>query len=190
PTANYTFGAKEAQPEEDTSVQARLDRLERDYHQAGMRSTVEAVIVVHEHRHPHVLMLQIANAFFKLPGHYLKPGEDEVEGLKRHLTRQLSSETAGDIDPDWEVGECLSTWWRPNFETYMYPYVPPHVSRPKEQKKIYLVHMPERKLLSVPRNMKLLAVPLMELYDNPTRYGSQLCSLPHVLSRFNIVYAD
>ena len=64
--ANYTFGAKDAQPEEDTSVQGRLERLERDYQQTGIRNTVEAVIVVHEHRHPHVLMLQIANAFFKL----------------------------------------------------------------------------------------------------------------------------
>lgn len=20
---------------------------------------------------------------------------------------------------DWEVGDCLGTWWRPNYETYM-----------------------------------------------------------------------
>lgn len=31
-----------------------------------MRRTCEGVLVCHEHNHPHVLMLQIANAFFKL----------------------------------------------------------------------------------------------------------------------------
>ena len=63
---NYTFGTKDAQPEEDPSVAARLKRLENDYEAQGMRRTVEAVLVVHQHNHPHVLMLQIANAFFKL----------------------------------------------------------------------------------------------------------------------------
>lgn len=63
---NYTFGTKDAQPEEDPSVAARLKRLENDYEAHGMRRTVEAVLVVHQHDHPHVLMLQIANAFFKL----------------------------------------------------------------------------------------------------------------------------
>jgi hypothetical protein len=29
-------------------------------------------------------------------------------------------------------------------------------------------------MLSVPKNMKLLAVPLFELYDNTARYGPQL----------------
>ena len=66
PSVNYTFGTKEAQPEEDPSVAARLQRLQNDYETSGMRRTVEGVLVVHEHNHPHVLMLQIANSFFKL----------------------------------------------------------------------------------------------------------------------------
>lgn len=43
-------------------------------------------------------------------------------------------------------------------------------------------------LLSVPRNMKLIAVPLFELYDNVAHYGPQLSALPHILSRFDFVY--
>ena len=31
---------------------------------------------VHEHNHPHVLLLQVNNAFWKLPGGRLRPGED------------------------------------------------------------------------------------------------------------------
>ena len=66
PLSNYTFGTKDGQPEEDPSVLARLKRLEEHYTEHGMRRTCEGVLVCHEHNHPHILMLQIANAFFKL----------------------------------------------------------------------------------------------------------------------------
>ena len=66
PLSNYTFGTKDAQPEEDPSVLARLKRLEEYYQVSGLRRTCEGVLVCHEHNHPHILMLQIANAFFKL----------------------------------------------------------------------------------------------------------------------------
>ncbi|KAF8699542.1 Cleavage and polyadenylation specific factor 5, partial [Rhizoctonia solani] len=206
---------KEAQPEEDPSVSARLQRLQNNYEDFGMRRTVEGILVVHDHGHPHILMLQIANAFFKLPGDYLKPGEDETEGLKARLDERLaplpgSAQHLGQ-DGDWEIGDCLAQWWRPNFETFMYPFIPAHVTKPKECKKLFLVQMPERSILSffytyvaepmslyffsslpfpdsvlyypiqtipetrstevlaVPKNMKLLAIPLFELYDNAAR---------------------
>lgn len=66
PLSNFTFSTKEAQPEEDPSVAARLQRLQNNYEDFGMRRTVEGILVVHDHGHPHILMLQIANAFFKL----------------------------------------------------------------------------------------------------------------------------
>lgn len=72
----------------------------------------------------------------------------------------------------------------------MYPYLPPHVSRPKEVKKLYLIELPRTKVLSVPKNMKLLAVPLFELYDNSARYGPQLSAIPHYLSRYRWEFVD
>lgn len=75
PLSNYTFGTKENQPEEDPSVIARLQRLEEHYEQYGMRRTCEGVLVCHEHNHPHILMLQIANAFFKL---YITPNPSPI----------------------------------------------------------------------------------------------------------------
>lgn len=45
-------------------------------------------------------------------------------------------------------------------------------------------------MLSVPKNMKLLAVPLFELYDNTARYGPQLSSIPHYLSRYRFEFVD
>ena len=38
---------------------------------------------------------------------------------------------------------------------------------------------------SVPRNLKLLAVPLFDLYDNAQRYGPAIASLPEVLSKIS-----
>jgi cleavage and polyadenylation specificity factor subunit 5 len=156
---------------------------------------------VHEHNHPHVLMLQIANAFFKLPGDYLLPHETEISGFQSRLAERLSPPVGSSIAEqfmdgeegpyDWRIHDCVAQWWRPNFETFMYPFIPAHVTRPKECKKMYLIQLPKKsiflpfpfhlirmelmvEMLSVPKNMKLLAVPLFELYDNTARYGPQL----------------
>lgn len=56
----------------------------------------------------------------------MKPGEDEIEGLKRRLDDRLAPpaesrqfNTSHGMDNDWEIGDCLAQWWRPNFETFM-----------------------------------------------------------------------
>lgn len=46
------------------------------YEKQGMRRSVEGILVVHEHNHPHILMLQLSVSFFKLPGGRLRAGED------------------------------------------------------------------------------------------------------------------
>lgn len=190
PLSNYTFGTKETQLEEDSSVLARLKRLEEHYTAHGMRRTCEGILVCHEHNHPHVLMLQIANAFFKLPGDYLPADADEVEGFCARLNERLAPTNPSASDTDWDIGDTLAQWWRPNFETFMYPFLPAHVSRPKELKKLYLINLPAKKVLSVPKNMKLLAVPLFELYDNTPRYGPQLSAIPHLLSRYRFEFVN
>jgi hypothetical protein len=64
--SNYTFGIKDALLEKDTSVSARLQRMKQNYEQEGMRRSVEGIMLVHQHNHPHVLLLQIGGTFFKL----------------------------------------------------------------------------------------------------------------------------
>eukprot|EP00741_Cyanophora_paradoxa_P021319 tig00021348_g20579.t1 len=187
---SYTFGVKEQQLEKDKSVQARLDRMRSKYEKEGIRRTVEGILLVHNHNHPHILLLQIGNTFFKLPGGRLRPGEDEVEGLKRKLTNKLAPTQSTQYPPKWEIGDLASVWWRPNFETYLYPYVPPHITKPKECKKLFLVCLPEKCVFAVPRNLKLLAVPFFELYDNSQRYGPLISAIPSMLSRVNFNYID
>lgn len=62
-----------------------------------------------------------------------------------------------------------------------------HVSH-AHQRKGLMLRLAE--VLSVPKNMKLLAVPLFELYDNTARYGPQLSAIPHLLSRYNFEFVD
>ncbi|RKP38159.1 Cleavage/polyadenylation specificity factor subunit 5 [Dimargaris cristalligena] len=159
-----------------------------------MRRSVEAIFLVYEDHHPHVLMFQTNASCFRLPGGVLKPGQDEIEGLKNCLNERLgpsNPETqTSEENINWNVGECLSIWWRPNFANYCYPYLAPHVSRPKEQKKMFLVHLPDKQELFVPSNLKLVAVPLLELYYNASRYGPEMSNIPQYLSRFTFYYAD
>ncbi len=39
-----------------------------------------------------------------------------MDGLKRKLTKKLAPNYSN-YQLDWEVGELLCQWWRPNFET-------------------------------------------------------------------------
>eukprot|EP00494_Astrolonche_serrata_P014941 UN15083 len=142
-----------------------MERMKENYKKHGLRRHVEGVLLVHKHKHPHVLLLQIGNIYFKLPGGRLPPNETEIDGLKRKLTNKLAP-TVQEYQCDWQIKDILSTWWRPNFETVMYPYMPPHLTKPKEIRKQFLVPLPEKCVLAVPKNLKLLAVPLFELYDN------------------------
>lgn len=95
-------------------------------------------------------MLQIANAFFKLPGDYLKPEDEEIQGFKERLDERLApvgQQFSGETkEGEWEIGDTLAQWWRPNFETFMYPFCPAHVTRPKECKKLYFIQLPKQSM--------------------------------------------
>lgn len=153
PLRNYLFIEREGQPEEDNSVTNRLKRLEDQYTESGTRRSVEAIMVVtvstsigpsrallnlptQVHGFPHVLVLQVANAFYKLPGGYLDPSESDAEGLITRLNEQLGVPVTtfkgkGEDDlphtvwlapeegRDWEVRDCLSVWYRPHFDTFI-----------------------------------------------------------------------
>lgn len=161
--------------------------MREEFAKTGMRRSVEGVLIVHEHGLPHILLLQLGAAFFKLPGGELKPGEDQVEGLKRLLAEMLGRKDQPPVD--WVIEDTISNWWRPNFENPQYPYIPAHITKPKEHKRLYLVQLPDKAMFAVPRNHKLVAAPLFELYDNTAGYGPVIACLPQALSRFNFIYS-
>lgn len=89
PLSNYTFGTKDPLYERDSSVVNRFQRMRDEFQTIGMRRSVEAILLVHEHNLPHVLLLQLGNTFFKLPGGELNPNEDHIDGLKRLLNEVI-----------------------------------------------------------------------------------------------------
>jgi cleavage and polyadenylation specificity factor subunit 5 len=221
----------------DQSAVAKLTRLKRRYeHEGHYVTSVEGVIVVHVHNHPHILLLKrsasaapsegatAAQSTFRLPGGKVRGSESAADCLYRKLARDLlghqkgmegDTEASNPADSDhpfvmshstaatpsrgtgdnsgsvaaqragMRIGEVLAVWCRPSFDRAMYPYVPAHVSEPKELRTIFLVHMPSECMLAVTEaNTELVAVPLFELYENAARYGALIASVPQLLSRF------
>ena len=184
PLSNYYFGAKHSIPFKDETLADRFSRMKSNYAARGIRNCVEAVILVELFKHPHLLLLQVRNSIFKLPGGRLRPGESDIDGLRRKLVRKLSV-NEDDNGTEWEVGECLGMWWRAEFETLLYPYLPPNVRSPKECTKLFLVKLPESRKFIVPKNLKLLAVPLCQIHENQKRYGQVISAVPQLLSKFS-----
>ncbi|XP_024005350.1 pre-mRNA cleavage factor Im 25 kDa subunit 1 isoform X1 [Eutrema salsugineum] len=214
PLSSYYFGSRDALRVKDENISDRVDRLKSNYAAHGLRTCVEAVLLVELFKHPHALLLQYRNSIFKLPGGRLRPGESgllycsvtslcinslsqisalktkfllnllDIEGLKRKLASKLSI-NENVVVPGSEVGECIGMWWRPNFESLMYPFLPPNVKHPKECTKLFLVRLPVNQQFVVPKNFKLLAVPLCQIHENEKTYGPIISQIPKLLSRFS-----
>ncbi|KAF0977225.1 hypothetical protein FDP41_003878 [Naegleria fowleri] len=185
------FVKKNSQVEKDKSVPERMKRMEANYQQHGMKRTVEAAIAVNIHGHPHIMLLRIGNnqkGFYKLPGGRCRRGETEEECLKRKLTKRLAPEDPNEPMPEWIVHGVISVWYRPNFETLLYPYCPAHITKPKERKLIYLVTVPAGCTIAYPKNYEFIPVPLFDLYENSKKFGPIISSLPQVSSKFEFNY--
>lgn len=229
----------------DQSAVAKLTRLKRRYENEGhCVMSVEGVMVVHAHNHPHILLLKkssassseagalapssvghASQATFRLPGGKLRGAEAPADCLHRKLARDIlghQKSTDDEVEQNRHaeasdhpfvmghsghaaigrsgndhsgvaaaqqagirVGEVLSVWCRPSFDRVMYPYVPAHVSEPKELRTLFLVHLPSECVLAVTEpNTELVAVPLFDLYENASKYGALIASIPQLLSRF------
>ena len=59
PLENYTFGVIDVPLKEtEKSIKAKLEALENDYAINGLAFSVELVIILHNHGHPHLLIFQ------------------------------------------------------------------------------------------------------------------------------------
>ena len=137
-----------------------------------------------------------------------------TDGVKNewHIEDEIGNWWRPNFDPprvSYSDTVTLST------DLLQYPYIAAHVTRPKEQTKILLVQLPPKSkclwniffpcvaikksvrspksfsiaaLFSVPKNLKLVAAPLFELFDNGNAYGPVISSLPMALSRFNFIF--
>ena len=187
PLGSYTFGTKRARGEKDATIANRMLRMKSAYEKEGKRRSVAAICLVNQHRTPHVLLLQVNATSFKLPGGKLRAAEGDIDGLKRKLRNKLQPDSDDGLERhEFDVGDQVATWFRTAFEPQMYPYLPAHITKPKEEHKMFVVQLPEKCYFAVPKNLKLLAVPVFELYGNPGKYGPEIASIPHLLSRYRL----
>jgi cleavage and polyadenylation specificity factor subunit 5 len=185
----YTFGiGAQVKQHHSTDSSARSERRRQRFVREGMRRSVRGVLLVHAKEHPHVLLLQRKeDGALRLPGGVLRPGEEDQAGLSRKLCAQLAS--ASIDQPQWDVGTFLGQLWRPTFDALdddrnLYPYVAPHVSKPRENVKVFLVALPPKCVFAVPPAYQLLAIPLFELHNaQDSAFPPDVLALPLWLSR-------
>ncbi|CAM9020091.1 unnamed protein product [Wickerhamomyces anomalus] len=119
---------------------------------------------------------------FLIPGGYLNHDESENEGAKRIL-KELFDDDDEPEDQEITMGETVGRWWRTDLKPNVYPYLPRHVTRPKELIKVNLVNLPKNKKFKFPEYLKNFhPYILVDLYDSSE---PELKAIPSFLSRFS-----
>ncbi|KAL4581874.1 hypothetical protein LXL04_006408 [Taraxacum kok-saghyz] len=119
PLSSYSFGTKEPKMEKDTSVADRLARMKLKY--AFFFLFFPFIIMYH---------VSIYVQFCACFGCFKQCGKKTLEAIFLafdDISFFASSGSYMKEGPVWLYGGR----WRPNFETIMYPYCPPHISKPK-----------------------------------------------------------
>jgi len=170
-------------------------RMKKKYDSEGMRRSVRGVFLMHLHGHPHVLCKQRpgpnGSNEIELFGGTAQPGETDKDALNRKLKKYIYNPTSG-AKCEWVIEDLLSVWWRPNYDEVVLPYLPPHVTRPKECIKVYQVTIPERCVFMVDPDEEMVAVPLFDLcrYGTEATYKVILRSVAASISRFALAFYE
>eukprot|EP00398_MALV-I-01_sp_L67-1_P000516 gene516-147_t len=178
-----------------------LVRLKKKYEKQGMRRTVLGLPLLHVNGHPHVIaMKNTKTGKYELMGGSLRPGEADHDGLERKMKKYIqftepeaSSGGFGSAKKyqkkqnlEVKVGDCISVWWRPNFDEQLYPYLPPQVTRPKESVKVYSVTLPQQCMFVMPKDYVMADIPLFDLFRNPDKFGQILRAVPMMCSTYSV----
>ena len=154
----------------------------------GMRRTARAVFLTHVEGVPHVLLFKqndVAGAALFLLGGKIAEGESERDGLSRHLRGSIMKDKSAD-SCEWRVGEVIARYYRPEFDERIYPFVPAHVTRPKEEITVLQVVLPPRCVFALREGMSIAAVPLHEISRNAETFPLIIANLPSLVSRFTL----
>jgi cleavage and polyadenylation specificity factor subunit 5 len=152
----------------------------------GMRRTVRGVFITHSDGIPHIVVFKqnagsATNQFFC--GGKLLEGESERDGLSRHLRTVILKGKLSD-SCEWKVGEVLGKFYRPEFDERLYPYLPSHVTRPKEEVTLIQVVLPPRCVFGLREGTTMSAIPVDEILRDPEAFPIQIRAIPNLISRF------
>ncbi|KAL8270770.1 hypothetical protein Esti_005325 [Eimeria stiedai] len=198
PESNYSFesdstlGTKWGSGDPEKLFAKRQEAYLRE----GTRRSVAAVFLVHRAEYPHVLLLldqqrQKYNLVMFKYKTWQKPREVLHNKLSKYLIKSdqgpkrkwVAQQLGGDA-AEMEVAEFLGEWWRGDFDDELIPYLPPHVTRPKERVRVHQVQLAPRCSFRIPTGFCLTVVPLFDL--SPQRVGLAISGLSHLLARFTI----
>ncbi|KFG61036.1 putative mRNA cleavage factor-like protein, partial [Toxoplasma gondii RUB] len=131
---------------------ALLRKRLASYQRQGLRRTVAPVFFCHLREYVHLLLLfHRETRRYSLFTFKAKSWERPEVVLERKLARLFTkhrSEVDRNVNYTWvadqksegvaaEVGEFLGEWWRVEFDEEPQPFLPPHVTRPKERIRLY-----------------------------------------------------
>merc|ERR1711920_435916 len=149
--------------------------------------TVYGILTASDHKATHIIVLRGPQDYrLELPGGRVELGKSEIASLEQKLSKQLMPELQ-ELKFKWKVGELVGVFYRPSYSDFVYPYLPTHVSNPKEILKLYFVQLPERCSFSILENCTIVAVPIFDFFNNATQWGNIFSSIPTILSRLNLV---
>lgn len=146
---NYSFNESPALSGKFDTAPDSLRRRQEAYLRRGARQSVAAAILVHRLHFPHLLLFQpqAGRGRPALLSFKWRSWERAPEALEKKLKNVIlpqpertrrslqlqPSETA------FQVGAFLGEWWRPEVDLDFTPFLPPHVSRPKERMRVFQV---------------------------------------------------
>ncbi|CAA9986312.1 mRNA cleavage factor-like protein, putative [Plasmodium knowlesi strain H] len=195
PQANYEFNIVEKLKSKFIMDTDKIKKRINAYNQDGIRNSALAIILCHRYEYPHLLLLQNieSQTYHLLSGKY-KSWEKPREVLKKKLqkyvnqirdmhfgTSHFNTEEKETEDPI-EIGEFLGEWWKTQFNSVYLPYLPAHITRPKEYIRLYQVTLTSRCIFHLPPGFTLKALPLFDL----STCGVAIGGLTSVLSRFKL----
>jgi len=177
----YTTGGDDMVESEEKEPTNRLEKIKTLFEQQGTVKTIRGIFLVLFHGHPHVIFLKRRGKLV-LPGGIAVPGRADEDNLIDSLRKKM-----------WVEGlhvesTPLAIWYRPQFTDYIYPYLPVHITEPKEIEIWYpIILPPEGKLLKHPKYEQCTSISFYDLQNGAAEYGAQLSSIPLLFSKYQII---
>lgn len=192
PQSNYEFNIDEKLKNKFIIDKEKCKKRINAYNKNGIRNSVLAIILCHRYEYPHLLLLQHIESqkYYLLNGKY-KTWEKPKEVLKKKLKKYINKIkdihfTPAQINKEQEetveIGDFLGEWWRTQFNSVFLPYLPAHISRPKEYIRLYQVILSPKCIFHLPPGFTLKAIPLFDLNN----CGLAISGLSSILSRFKL----
>lgn len=162
----------------------------------GMRVTLVGVLMTHRWLTPHVLIFIKDNPDEKFPpdcGLFsvkCNAGENPKMRLQNRLNTHLRDSGFGVAE--CQVGEFLGSWWivGPNDQNNPSPYIPTHVTRPRENIRVYQILLPPECTFALPSNYTLKSISLPDLAFHTPPLANCIQQLSFLLCRFVFNYYE